>query len=194
MQRLSIAILLSAFLFFNFGNANAGDSLESLKSKQISLEQELEIIKQQISELESQKADQATSLPKPTYFVTEFGIDEVNSAGGVEPYFVFFNPNQSSPIKYIKLRITPYNAVGDVISSSIGGQTTAGLSYTGPLSHSDGETRVNWGPIWYNTTAECIKLESIQISFVNGKSISFIGKTLYKALAPEINNVCRLKK
>lgn len=191
-MRQSIIRLFIALLFA-CNPTHATETVESLKSKQALLEQELSKIKLQIIEIESQASDQQTQI-KPTYFVKEFGISDVNSAGGVEPYFIFFNPNQSTPIKYINLRITLYNAVGDIISSDIGGKTTAGLSYTGPLSHSDGESRADWGPIWYNTTAECIKLESIRISFLNGKQLSFDGKTLGKALAPGINNVCKIKK
>lgn len=124
----------------------------------------------------------------------EFGIEKVNSAGGVEPYFLFVNPDESTRIKYINLRLTPYNAVGDTIASSIGGKRTASLRFTGPLSHSDGESRSGWEPVWYNATADCLKLESIGITFMNGKQISFEGKNVNKALAPGVTNDCRVKK
>lgn len=130
---------------------------------------------------------------KPYWFVTEFGIDNVNSAGGVEPYFVFFNPYEGSRIKYIRLRVRLFNAVGDAISSEIGGRSSAVLSYTGPLANEDGKRRTDWGPIWYNSTGHCIKVEAIQVTFVGGKSVSFAEKELKRALHPSLSNDCKMK-
>ena len=172
----------------------AAESVEALRRKQVTLEQDLERVKAQIAALEAKAPEQASQSKSPTWFIKEFGIDEVDSAGGVEPYFILYNPNLSSPIKYARIRITLYNAVGDIVSSTIGDQTTAGISYTGPLSNEDGETRADWGPIWYNSTGRCIKIESVQITFVNGKTRSFAGKTLRTALAPDVMNECKLKK
>lgn len=172
---------------------HAAETLDSLKHRRATLQQDLERVNSRIADLETQNSDKA-SQRSGSYYVKEFGIDEVNSAGGVEPYFVFVNPNVSSPIKYIDISVTPYNAVGDVISSTIGGQTTAGLRYTGPLSNVDGAKRSDWEPVWYNTTARCIKVQSVRVIFVNGRSLSFGGKTLKSALAPELANECKLKQ
>jgi hypothetical protein len=172
----------------------AAETLDSLRRKQVTLEQDLERVKAQISVLETKPEGQPSTQPTPSWFIKDFGIDEVNSAGGVEPYFVLFNPNSASPIKYVRIRATLYNAVGDVISSTIGNQSTASLSYTGPLSNADGENRADWGPIWYNTTGACIKVESVQVTFVNGKIVSLAGKNLRKALAPDLANECKLTK
>ena len=179
-----------AFLITN----TYGQSLDALRKKQLSLEADLDRVKIQISELESGVNERAGQEKKPTWYVKDFGISEVNSAGGVEPYFVFFNPNASVPIKYINIRALLYNAVGDVISSDIGSKTTAGMSYTGPLLNSDGEQRAKWGPIWYNTTGDCMKVNSIVVTFTNGKVSSFEGKNLKDALAPEVLNTCSLRK
>lgn len=171
----------------------AADNLELLRRKQGSLEQELERVKAQISTLEAKAADQPVVHSPPTWFIKSFGIDEVNSAGGVEPYFIFFNPSPESPVKYVRLRATLYNAVGDIVSSRIGDKTTAGLTFTGPLSNADGETRASWNPVWYNATGICIKVESVHVTFVSGKVVSFAGKNLKNALAPELANDCKLK-
>ena len=195
MKTQGIILLITgiAVFFTAFASANA-QSLEALRKKQTSLELELDRVKVQISELESKVKEQPEAERKPTWYIKDFGISEVNSAGGVEPYFVFFNPNTSSSIKYINIWALLYNAVGDVISSDIGGQTSAGMSYTGPLSNADGEKRANWGPTWYNTTGVCIKLTSVVVTFVNGKVFKFEGKNLNGALAPEMANTCNMRK
>ena len=192
-QRTILLITFITVFLTAFASANA-QSLEALRKKHTSLELELERLKVQISEQESKVKEQPEAEKKPTWYVKEFGIDEVNSAGGVEPYFVFFNPNTNSPIKYINIRALLYNAVGDVISSDIGGQTSAGMSYTGPLSNADGEKRADWGPTWYNTTGDCIKLTSVVVTFVSGKILKFEGKNLNGALAPEMANTCNMRK
>ncbi len=128
------------------------------------------------------------------YYVKGFGIYEVNSAGGVEPYATFVNPNAKAAVKYIRLRATPYNAVGDVISSFIGRQSTVGMCMTGSLAQSDGEKLTGWEPIWYDHSAICLKIESVQVEFVNGKTLSFAGKSLRGALSPELQNDCRTRK
>lgn len=195
MKNHTTALLFSciAILSTQFTNANA-QSLELLRKKQTSLEQELDRIKVQISELESKSIDESKAEKKPLYYIKDFGIYEVNSAGGVEPYFVFYNPNTTTSIKYINIRALLYNAVGDVVSSDIGGKTSAGLSYTGPLSNADGEKRADWGPIWYNTTGDCIRLTSIVVTFVNGKVSKFEGRSLKDALDPALTNICTLRK
>jgi hypothetical protein len=183
-------VLISAFAF---AAAPPPKSLEALKRQKTILEGQLEKVNEQIQELESKASSESASQSTPTYYVKEFGISEVNSAGGVEPYATFFNPNAKVVIKYIRLRVTPYNAVGDVISSTIGNQTTAGMYMTGPLANTDGEKRTGWEPIWYNHSATCLKIQSVQIEFVNGKVLSYAGKTLSAALAPDLKNDCRAK-
>jgi hypothetical protein len=173
--------------------APAPKSIESLQRQKAALEAQLVKVNEQIHEVEAGSSARATTDSNPSFYIKEFGISEVNSAGGVEPYATFVNPNSNLVIKYIRLRVTPYNAVGDVISSTIGDQGTAGMYMTGPLAQTDGEKRTGWEPIWYNHSATCLKIQSVQIEFVGGKTLSFAGKTLRAALSPELKNDCRSK-
>ena len=59
-------------------------------------------------------------------------IDEINSADGVSIRVLWRNESDKD-IKYLTFSLTPYNAVGDIVSSSIGGTTTANCRITGPL-------------------------------------------------------------
>ena len=168
-------------------------SIEALQRQKVALEAELAKVTERIQEIQASAASAPDSASTPTYYIKEFGIREVNSAGGVEPHATFVNPNPKLVVKYLRLRVTPYNAVGDVISSNIGDQSTAGMSMTGPLAQADGERHVRWEPIWYNNSASCLKIQSVQVEFVNGKTLSFSGNTLRGALAPELQNDCRAR-
>jgi hypothetical protein len=166
-------------------------SIEALKRQKATLEVELAKVNEQIQEIES-GASRSISETAPSYYIKDFGIEEVNSAGGVEPHATFVNPNPKLVVKYIRLRATAYNAVGDVVSSSIDGTSTAGMYMTGPLSHDDGERRAGWEPIWYNHSATCLKIQSVQVEFVGGKKLSFAGNTLRAALSPNLKNDCKV--
>ena len=134
-----------------------------------------------------------TAIKFPSGFVKSFGIDKIDSAGGVEVYFLLVNPNTTSAIKYLTLKVTPFNAVGDVITSEIGNQSTASLGFTGPLANEDGEKSSRWGPVWYNTTTKCIKIESIHVTFLNGESLAFTDQSVKSALAEGLSNDCKIR-
>lgn len=166
--------------------------LDKLKATEKSLNADLERVRTSIAEL-NEKLLSAAGNPKSNWIIKEFGISDVNSAGGVEPYFIFFNPNEKSPIKYISLQISLFNAVGDMVGSQIGNERTRGIKFTGPLTMEDGESKASWNPIWYNPTGSCIKVESMSVTWMNGKSQSYIGKALQEAMAPDVSNSCRVK-
>lgn len=188
----SLALLL---LVAEAGPSLAAETLDSLRKRQTSLEQELERVRNRIAEMEAKGSETSPTGTRRTWFIKEFGIEDVDGViGGVEPYFVFVNPNQASYIKYIRVRATLFNAVGDVVASRNSGETTATLSYTGPLGHSDGEARAGWGQVWYNPAGKCIRVESVEVTFVNGKVQSFAGKDLPAALAPGLVNDCKPRK
>ena len=89
-----------------------------------------------------------------------------NSAGGVDVWICFRNVSDK-PIDYISFALTPYNAVGDVVSSEIGGTSTAVLRFTGPLLRDDSD-RAHWENVWYNSTVDHAILESATIEFSDG--------------------------
>ncbi|MES2973405.1 MAG: hypothetical protein V4757_07340 [Pseudomonadota bacterium] len=128
-----------------------------------------------------------------SHYIDSFGITEVNSAGGVEPYASFVNPNSKSAIKYIRLQMQLYNAVGDVVRSTIGGHSVGTLSYTGPLEAGKEPDGAEWEPIWYNRSGHCVTVTAVSVEFMNGRRESFSGKAVGKALAPGLANDCRVR-
>ena len=189
LTSLSIGLLTTPCIWA----ASAPKSIEALQIQKANLEAELAKVNDRIQEIEANAAPNSPSEITPSYYIKEFGISEVNSAGGVEPRATFINPNPKQVIKYIRLRATPYNAVGDVVTSRIGEQATAGMYMTGPLSQADGEKRTGWEPIWYNHSATCLKIQSVQVEFINGKTLTFSGNNLRTALSPELKNDCKAK-
>jgi hypothetical protein len=188
-HRMRTVALFAALIVVAYAPASStAQSLEQLKERRESLERQLEQVKTKIAELET-TSEQSGEQKK--YFIKEFGIDDVNSAGGVEPYFVFFNPDSTQSIKYIDVQLTLFNGVGDVVSSDIGGNTASGIRFTGPLNRSDGDKRADWGPIWYNHSGRCVRVNSVRITYMNGRTLNFAGKSLANAFAPGVENVCR---
>lgn len=59
-------------------------------------------------------------------------VDDINSADGVS-IKIFWRNESNKDIKYLTFSVTPYNAVGDKVSSSIGGKITVNCKITGPL-------------------------------------------------------------
>lgn len=131
----------------------------------------------------------ATWSKEDGYFIADFGIWEVNSAGGVEIYAYIVNP-KTSPIKYVKITAGIFNAVGDAVGSEIGGVHTKTMTLTGPVENEEGEVNVTWKPQWYNHTASCVKISSVSVQFINGSISTYSGKNLKRAFKRTLDNDC----
>lgn len=70
------------------------------------------------------------ALPSLRIYSTGVGI---NSVGGATPRIAILN-NSGKTIKYLYFTVTPYNAVGDAVSSQIGNKRTTTISITGPIA------------------------------------------------------------
>ena len=126
-------------------------------------------------------------------FVNEFKIYDVDSAGGVNVGGFFSNPNKTQAIKYLRLRATLYNAVGDAIRSEISGDSSIWLKITGPMNFSDEPKSAYWRGAWYNFTATCAKIESLQVQYMNGTVTTLAGRQLLEAISPSIRDDCKPK-
>jgi hypothetical protein len=124
-------------------------------------------------------------------FVSEFGIEKVNSAGGVELFAMIVNANKSSAIKYLDIQATLYNAVGDTIPSEFGRGPTRTIRFTGPLKYDDENVYSHWGPIWYNSTGSCVKIQAISVEFMDRKKRSFVGASVFEAIGFKVKPDCK---
>lgn len=125
------------------------------------------------------------------HYISDFRLSDIDSAGGVNVVADISNPNKASPIKYLEIRTSMYNAVGDRIRSDIGGKSGATLQFTGPLSNAQQPEGVRWEGVWYNSTANCVKIESISVEFMNGKRMNFTGRKLQDVMDPAMKNSCK---
>lgn len=125
------------------------------------------------------------------YFLTDVGIWEVDSAGGVEPYIYVVNAKKTETLKYLTLTVRFFNAVGDVVSSEIGGYRSFSIEFTGPLKNQDGPQKAVWEPVAYANTADCMHVDSVKVTFMSGKSEKFSGKNLHNAFKPGVKFRCK---
>ena len=117
---------------------------------------------------------EAKKLDAPILMTSLFS-NKPNSAGGVTVRgFYYALSTSENPIKYIDLEVVPYNAVNDVVASTIDGKTKAALRITGPLVEKNGEhIPVVWENVWYNNSISCVQLNAITFEFMNGEKKSY---------------------
>lgn len=114
-----------------------------------------------------------------------------NSAGGVNVEANLFNASNKR-IKYVVLTLKPYNQVGDIAPSTIGGKINARIRKTGPIepgSYSGG----TWGNLWYNHSISCVELTDIRIEYMDGDIDRISGDKLSQALTSRIKESCSVE-
>ena len=117
---------------------------------------------------------------------------EMNSANGIQVDMNFSNLSDKA-IKYITFYTLPFNPVGDVIVSEIGGKSLTALKYTGPLD--SGEfTMAGWENVWYNPTFSCFEINEIEIEFMDSTALALnkteVSKILMGSTNELISNSC----
>jgi hypothetical protein len=128
---------------------------------------------------------------KPSTPITVLGVAprEPNSAAGVDMDIVVRNTDPRRAIKYMYFTVTPYNAVGDVVRSSIGGETAKRLQVTGPIEPDGKFEWRHWNPVWYNSSITCVVLNSVSITFMDGTTRTF-AQDVRTILHPVVRNNC----
>ena len=86
----------------------------------------------------------------------------MNSVGGISVEITFINPTRNT-YKYVNMMFSAHNAVGDAVSSSIGGAMRRGTQSIGPFPFGGGESNSRYGPLWYNSSITCIVLQQVEI-------------------------------
>lgn len=101
--------------------------------------------------------------------INSLGSVKPNSAGGASVRFSFFPvASSSNPIKYVRITVTPYNAVGDMVGSSIGDKTKTELQITGPLYGHERSKTFSFGEVWYNHSIDRVNLNKLEVEMMNG--------------------------
>lgn len=94
-----------------------------------------------------------------------------DTAGGVD-LIVSYNVGATSEIKYVYLYATPYNRVGDIESSQIGGKSTAVCRLIGPYN-SNNSGSATFENVWYNYAISSARIDKIEIEFTNGNVFTY---------------------
>ena len=99
--------------------------------------------------------------------ITETYTD-IDSAGGVD-LILYYENNATNEIKYVYLYATPYNRVGDIEASEIGGKTTATCRLIGPFKKGY-RNDATFENVWYNYSISSVRIEKIEIEYMNGRT------------------------
>lgn len=131
----------------------------------------------------------AIASQHPVYINSKY-ISPPNSAGGVSARYSLRNIS-AKPIKYITLSLIPYNAVGDIVKSSIGGKTLVLAEFTGPLATME-FTYPTWNNLWYNQTLRCVQLEGIEIIYMDGEIKKIEKSNIGEVFSQSLSNTCKV--
>jgi hypothetical protein len=135
-----------------------------------------------MKDYQKQASDQETPL-----LITEYGqAGKTSSIGGVSYEFSYYNLSGKT-IKYLNVSVTPFNLVGDVVSSATNGKKKAVLMQVGPIE-TDNKTSFLWENVWFNRKIVCIELNSIEISYTDGSNEILKKDELQKALLQSSQN------
>lgn len=100
---------------------------------------------------------------------------EPNIVNGVDVLLNFFNTSHKT-IKYVYFEVLPYNAVDDIVYSEINNDSYVSLKATGPIYPDSPSCRTaldckGYSNVWYNSTIEYIRINQINIIFMDGEEI-----------------------
>lgn len=140
----------------------------------------------------------ATHYPKifgeiPALAVTDMSIIGPDTAAGVDVRIRFISGAQRT-IKYIRFWALPYNSVGDVVRSTIDGESEKVLRVTGPYRTSGMSQGAKWEGVWYNPSLSCFEISQLEVEFMDGSREIYGPEKLSRAVSdPELND-CGYKR
>ncbi len=179
--------LLSIMLAIGFsvGYAEGGLGLEEMTTEElVSLRETID------AEIEKRRHEElAASIQNPFIEIYEITTTTPNSAGGVGAHVQWQNIS-SETFKYIYFTAVPYNAVGDLQKSEIGGRCAIDLKSTGPINPGMPVDMRNvylyndrkdvsiyggdyWENLWYNSSIRKAKITAVRIVLMDGFEIEY---------------------
>lgn len=155
---------LKELISINDNNDTANALLTQYKK-----EQQSQVDEQNAAEQLKEQQD-ACKNARSIIIVKSVTTSQPNSAEGVDLHIVWTNES-SKTIKYVSFKVTPYNAVGDPVSSEIGDSSDFKAEVTGPINSGAtyGDGRV-WENAWYNSSIVNAKINQIDITYMDGST------------------------
>ena len=120
----------------------------------------------------NQEEEKNAPLITTSIAIIKYYTSNPNSAGGVDANIIWKNISDKI-VKYARFTAAPYNAVDDMVSSEIGGETLKKMKVTGPVK--PGSTNgygSTWECIWYNHSITHMKITGIELEYMDGTIIS----------------------
>lgn len=106
---------------------------------------------------------------------------ELNSVGGINPYFTFTNTNDKV-VKYVEVFFNVYNAVNDKCKDKYSNSYTFTLKGVGPIKKFQ-KAVFDWtnNPATHYTSydASYIKISKVRITYMDNSIVSFSGKEIF---------------
>lgn len=110
-------------------------------------------------------------------------IKAIDSVGGVDISIAWENRSPKT-IKYIYFTVTPYNAVGDVVSCEITNNSTVCVYCTGPYEQYEGCYLLGilvgstWENVWYRNSVAYFTIDKVEIEYMDGTTTTITGSDL----------------
>lgn len=112
-------------------------------------------------------------------------VKDIDSVGGVDISIAWENMSPKT-IKYIYFTVTPYNAVGDVVSCRITDDSTVRVYCTGPYAQYEGGYfqfdgylfGSTWENVWYRNSVDYFTIDKVEIEYMDGSNVTLSGEDL----------------
>lgn len=122
--------------------------------------------------------------------VTGISSSPPNPASGVNANLGVVRPESGPVIKYLRVDVSPFNEVGDRVVGETSGRDQVTLKKTGPIRADGSEDWFTWENIFYNSTITCLKINSVEIEYMDGSTERAAGDQLSEFLHPRVENDC----
>ena len=176
---------------YHFESTETPELLQLLRAETLAKTREAEEA-EKAGERAAEEVERRALVDAGTPFRIGVMPSEPDSAAGVSVSLTINVFDTIRVIKYLRLHVTPFNAIGDAVSSKIGGKEGAVLNVTGPVSAGDNPYSGIWKNVWYNSTIRCIEVDRIEVDYIDGSTYTYV-RELPKILPPEYDNDCSWK-
>jgi len=125
-------------------------------------------------------------------FVGFLTAEKPDKRGSIDASGQIFNTSHKT-YKYVDIRVTATNRVGDVIIRDDDRSSVVKLRFTGPLAPLRTSGLVTWPNIWYVQKIACITVIRIDITHMDGTIVPLDGAILDDMLPAKLRKNCRLQ-
>lgn len=155
-------------------NQDFNGTAQDIEAQQISIKSQ-NLLKEQKAKQQAEASKTAMAKAREIIRVKKLTFD-MDSAGGVDVYIHWQN-NSNKDIKYATFTVTPFNSVGDEVFNHSKYDATTPLQDTGPFKKGQGSNSdTYWSTVWYNSSTKKIKLDKVDIEYMDGSTYTIEGK------------------